>query len=823
MHPLLAAAENAHAYPTNECIPPTRALATARGEPRLAVLLISSKFAKIKNPGAQKTRWHTRCSAQRAARRPAPRAKRAMGRPARRGDALPVAGQGSLLGFLRRAPLAAANDIANARELDSPTVAAKRERREPTDAEGTAGDPAVEAAADATATDAAEGEARAPARLRPPVRMADALERIARNVERWATVFLKLEDATVNVAAREETRARRDADARAALSKRAYEYRVLAYARTNARFRDAPVEDDAWKTDEPSDANVEKKPNVFPTTDEKNDDARKRKTPPFPRNARNTRRTYDAKRAWLRRSHDAFGLSLGNMRELGVTHLPRARRETTAAAAFGDPAVSVAFDASGGFLAAACASGGLCVLPFDTLRVSDGERFQPRWTRRGLGDSGSVQRTLSSVAWGGGGAECGAESAFLATTSPDSDAVEVLDARVGRTARVVSSGGAGLGSGGGARTRDTGNAPRLVAPLVGGGENEGLLDVCFAPGAGGVSFAASGRKGRVFLWDARCAAAPRATLHAPGASSASSKAAVRCVRFGCDGQTVLAGTGAGEIHVWDLRGGSGFGGGASKGAAGNAFSVASRRTTSFPVLRTARVADALALAPTLRGGHLDAPARRLWQDAMRSGVDWCEQDPHDPRRVGFHLNSGWSGVLDLASGDAAGVPTATHAHCPEPLYAPGADGAAPVLAPGLSQPALAHRRTAAWLTNGAGGSKCAALLVGCPGSSGVRALDFSPTPTARRWIAGVTEADLDADERFEARAFRKFQSSRRDGADEDSENAARKIRGRGGQWWPDAPVATSGPAVAVAAHPGGAHAACGTWNALLWMGPRRAA
>ena len=56
-----------------------------------------------------------------------------MGRPARRGDAPPVAGQGSLLGFLRRAPLAAANDIANARELDSPTVAEKRERLEPTD------------------------------------------------------------------------------------------------------------------------------------------------------------------------------------------------------------------------------------------------------------------------------------------------------------------------------------------------------------------------------------------------------------------------------------------------------------------------------------------------------------------------------------------------------------------------------------------------------------------------------------------------------------------------------------------------------------------
>ena len=379
----------------------------------------------------------------------------------------------------------------------------------------------------------------------------------------------------------------------------------------------------------------------------------------------------------------------------------------------------------------------------------------------------------------------------------------MLDARVGRTARAVSSSGDGVGTG---SVFASANA-----------EGAGLLDVCFVPGAGGTSFVASGRKGRVFLWDARCAGAPRATLHAPGASAASSKAAVHCVRVGCDGQTVLAGTAAGEIHVWDLRGGSG-GGGASKSNA-SAFSVASRRQTSFPVLRTARVADSLALAPTLRGGHLDATAKRAWQSAMRSGVHWCEQDPHDPRRVGFHLASGCSGVLDLASGED--VPTATHAHCPAPLYAPGADGAAPVLAPGLSKAALQHRRTAAWLTIGAGGSKCAALLVGCPGTSGVRALDFSPTPAARRWVAGVTEEDLDAEERFEARAFRRFQKSRDANGADVEDAAATKIRGRGGRWWPDEPTATSGPAVAVAAHPGGAYVACGTWNALLWMGPRK--
>ena len=704
-----------------------------------------------------------------------------MGRPARRGDAPPVAGQGSLLGFLRRAPLAAANHIANA-DLDPPTVAEKRERREPTDVEGIAGDSAVEAAADATEHNAAEGDARAPARLRPPIKMADALERIARNIERWATVFVKLEDATVDVAAHEKARARRDADACTELCRRGYEYRLRSYARTNALG------------DGSSDAETD-----FPLDDAAG--KRKARFPGFCEASASTK---------LRRRHDAFAVSVGNFRELGVAHLPCARHETTAAAAYGDPAVSVAFDASGRFLAAASASGGLCVLPFDTLRVSDGERFLPRWTRRGLGDSGSVQRTLSSVAWGGG--DGSRESAFLATTSEDSDVVEVLDARVGRAARAVSSSGTGVGSGSVGSGGGSAFGHRSA-------ETAGLLDVCFAPGAEGTTFVASGRKGRVFLWDARCAGAPRATLYAPGASAASSRAAVRSVRVGCDGQTVLAGTGAGEIHVWDLRGGSG--GGSTSKASASAFSVASRRQTSFPVLRTARVVESLALAPTLRGGNLDATAKRAWQSAMRSGVDWCEQDPLDPRRVGFHLKSGWSGVLDLASGED--VPTATHAHCPAPLYMPGADGAAQVLAPGLSQQALSHRRTAAWLTIGAGGSKCAALLVGCPGSSGVRALDFSPTPKARRWIAGVTEADLDADERFEARAFRKFQSSRRDGADEDGENAARKIRGRGGQWWPDAPVATSGPAVAVAAHPGGAHAACGTWNALLWMGPRRAA
>ena len=399
--------------------------------------------------------------------------------------------------------------------------------------------------------------------------------------------------------------------------------------------------------------------------------------------------------------------------------------------------------------------------------------------------------------------------------------MEVLDGARRRAARVVSSGGAGLGSGGGAG----------FTGFTGGftGENEGLLDVCFAPNAGGVSFAASGRKGRVFLWDARCAAAPRATLHAPGASAASSKAAVRCVRFGCDGQTVLAGTGAGEIHVWDLRGGSGSGFSKTSKGAGSAFSVASRRTTSFPGAFTTRVADALALAPTLSGGHLDAPARRLWQDAMRSGVDWCEQDPHDPRRVGFHLNGGWSGVLDLASGDKdGGDPDGDARALP---------GAAVRAGRGRRRAGARARALAACAgaqAHGGLGSRTARGARSARRSwSGVReppacARWTPPTPAARRWVAGVTEEDLDAEERFEARAFRRLVEERgREGRGSFSRDVsskasfgrlgdaaiaeaepldAKKIRSRGGgvAGRADGDVR---PAVAVAAHPA-AHAAC---------------
>jgi hypothetical protein len=107
--------------------------------------------------------------------------------------------------------------------------------------------------------------------------------------------------------------------------------------------------------------------------------------------------------------------------------------------------------------------------------------------------------------------------------------------------------GASFGGGGGGRSGGAGGGGGGV-----GRDGAGLLDVAFCPGEGG-RVLASNRRGRVFLWDERCGGGrPRAELHAPP-----DRSPVHCVRAAADGQTVIAGTGAGAVHVWDLRGGTG--------------------------------------------------------------------------------------------------------------------------------------------------------------------------------------------------------------------------------------------------------------------------
>jgi hypothetical protein len=421
----------------------------------------------------------------------------------------------------------------------------------------------------------------------------------------------------------------------------------------------------------------------------------------------------------------------------------------------------------------------------DTVRVSDGELYEPSFARRGLG-SGGIGRagsSLSSIAWGGG-------SGGVAAVSGDSNAVEVFDVCVGVTKRTFSS------------------ANQMGSGSV--GDATGLLDVCFV-GDGGDKVLASGRRGRAFLWDERSSGGrPRAELACGGSDHRSQ---IHVVRASADGHTVFAGTEGGFVHVWDLRAGA-----KAKAAA---FSLATQQKVSYPLLKSIDIASLLNDVPMLR----DGPRGKV----TRSAVYWCEQDPLDPRRLGFHLRSGVSGVIDLA---AVGGARVSHAHCPPSPWTIAEDGATVVASEMYDANALRHRRTAAWVVNASSGAGCAALAVGAAGTRGLKFLDVSPSPTARHWVHGVTAEDVDADEsaeaaRMEREMFSEMEEKKLAGGGNamDAElamDAGRRRRRDGrGRWWRDDPIELSGPAFAVAAHPNELGTiAAGSWGSMCLLGHR---
>ena len=275
---------------------------------------------------------------------------------------------------------------------------------------------------------------------------------------------------------------------------------------------------------------------------------------------------------------------------------------------------------------------------------------------------------------------------MVATASGDGGAVEIIDLGAGGTTTRTLLADTDRGS---------------SAFRTGDGQGAGLLDVLFCPGEGNRVLAA-GRRGRVYLWDDRCAGGqPRAELTAP----TDRDSPFNCARASDDGQTVIAGSGRGMVHVWDLRGGTG---GTKARAA--AFSFGSQNKTSHRLLRSIDVAELLAQVPVIRDGPTSGPSR--------SAVHWCEQDPNDQRRIGFHLPGLVRGHRHVGTARLGRRQLDGAARDPRALSAVAVGGLGYGLgrggvAPGVCGAALAHRRTGAWVTAG--------TAAGPPSPSGARA------------------------------------------------------------------------------------------------------
>jgi hypothetical protein len=494
--------------------------------------------------------------------------------------------QKSLLGFFRK-PL---GDETNATQRE-PTAAPSKpieaidgERANDDDVLPTG--PSVEAVDATTALASSEDRAgddstiapndaapRTHASQRPPLRMADALMRIERAINSWERLFASHERARGDELATDESaRAARTAECTRTLRVQAYRHRI----ETQRESRGAP----RW--------------------------------------TRSLRaRQHGGDLGGRKRTLENAGTSLNvdRLTEVGTCTLPSNPNEGAAVSAAGDPVLSMSFDPTGAYLAAATAGGLLTVQSWDTMRRSEGLLYEPRYERRSALGNPSIHRSLSSVAWRRGGDA-------VATASRDGMAVEIVDLDAGGvTARTLLAENAGSALG---RTGD--------------GHGAGLLDVLFCPGEGNRVLAA-GRRGRVYLWDDRCAGGlPRAELTAP----TDRHSPFNCARASDDGQTVIAGSGRGMVHVWDLRGGTG---GTKARAA--AFSFGSQNKTSHQLLRSVDVAELLQQVPVIR----DGPSLGT---GLRSAVHWCEQDPNDQRRIGFHLGRGWSGVIDVSGAPRVG-------------------------------------------------------------------------------------------------------------------------------------------------------------------------
>lgn len=186
---------------------------------------------------------------------------------------------------------------------------------------------------------------------------------------------------------------------------------------------------------------------------------------------------------------------------------------------------------------------------------------------------------------------------------------------------------------------------------------------------------AAGSQGRVIMWDRRAGCTPCGIL-----SPARDVSAVLSVAQSSRSPLLFGGTLAGNLHGWDLRTGKTVVAFTSQRVPLTGY----RQVPGCPLV----ISEAFQMLPDLA----------LQTNIQRSGIANLSFDPRNDLRLGFLLNCGWSGVLDLYTQKL------THAHCPP--WKESID---------VSKGEWTHAS--------------AAFLVA--DQEGIRFLDFSPSPWAR--------------------------------------------------------------------------------------------
>ncbi|ESW03979.1 hypothetical protein PHAVU_011G057100 [Phaseolus vulgaris] len=214
---------------------------------------------------------------------------------------------------------------------------------------------------------------------------------------------------------------------------------------------------------------------------------------------------------------------------------------------------------------------------------------------------------------------------------------------------------------------------RRTAAFIGSTIHIGLSDVAFT--SNDPRILACDTDGAINVWDRRVNSLPCLELRSASCGTLNS------IQLNADNQIIFGAGKDGLVHVWDIRGG--------------------RASATFQSLKEVRhqPVKSVKLATLLKKiGSLEAQANIVPKEIHSININ-----PSCPYQLAFHLNDGWSGVLDINNFEV------THIHCPPPAW----------LNDSYVPADLSYLRKPSWL------STCSIYLAGSP--CGIHLLDFYPS------------------------------------------------------------------------------------------------
>lgn len=203
----------------------------------------------------------------------------------------------------------------------------------------------------------------------------------------------------------------------------------------------------------------------------------------------------------------------------------------------------------------------------------------------------------------------------------------------------------------------------------------GLSEIAFAS-TDKSRLLASGLDGSIYIWDRRLSNLPCVRL------SSSSQSPLNSIEVDIEDRIVFGANQQGIIDTWDLRGGR------------SSFAFQSHTEVCYPLFTSMKVSSMLEKISDLKEQSYILPKE----------IHSIKLDPSCSYQLAFHLDDGWSGVLNLNS------LTVTHLHCPPP---PWLDGMDEPFAP-------SYFRRPTWLPANS------VYAVGSSAGNGVYLLDFFP-------------------------------------------------------------------------------------------------